>query len=141
MKRRITETTEETMKLGERYSQNLKGGESLCLYGELGSGKTIFTKGIARGLGVKQRLLSPTFIIVRQYDVIKKPFQKLYHLDLYRIKSPKEAVELGLRDFLNKKENIVVIEWPEKLGEFLPKNRIDIHFKDLGDNKREINYE
>lgn len=134
----ITENESETKQLGEAYAGKLKGGEILCLYGQLGSGKTTFTKGLAKGLGIESRLLSPTFIIVRHHHIQNKLFQTLYHLDLYRINNPKEALWIGLNDWLNKKENIIVIEWPEKLGEFLPKNRIDIYFKDLGDDKREI---
>jgi len=134
----ITNNSRQTKNLGRKFGETLRGGETLCLYGALGSGKTTFTQGLARGLQIKNRLLSPTFIIVRHYNIINKPFTKLYHLDLYRLENPQSVMDLGFIDFINDKTNVIVIEWPEKLGEFLPKNRIDIYFKDLGDDKREI---
>jgi len=152
----ITNSFEETQKLGEDFSRShLKQGETLtsarviALYGDLGSGKTTFVQGLAKGLGIKKRIISPTFIIARTYNINFK-FQisnfkstpknaKLFnHIDLYRVNSEADLDGLGIKEILNDPENIVVIEWAEKLKGLLPKERIEIHFKYLGENKRRI---
>lgn len=107
----------------------------MCLYGELGSGKTTFVQGFAKGLGIKARLLSPTFIIVRRYIVPKEFF--FYHIDLYRINQPREIEELGLSEIFSDPNAYVVIEWAQKLAS-LPKNRLDIHFSVQEDGKHNI---
>lgn len=102
-------------------------GAVLCLYGELGSGKTTFTQGFAEGLGIVDRLLSPTFILMRLYPVPRTP-AKLVHIDLYRLNNPGELEALGLPDLLNDPNNIIVIEWADRLGDKLPEHKADIHF-------------
>ncbi len=99
----------------------------LCLWGELGSGKTTFVQGIAKGIGIASRLLSPTFIIVRRYDIPKTEIV-LYHLDLYRMRGNTDIEGLGFKDMLKDPNALVVIEWPERLGTFLPVRRIDARF-------------
>ncbi len=132
----------ETQELGFNLGKNLKSGSTLALYGNLGSGKTTFVQGFAKGLGIKSKIISPTFIIVRKYDIrIKKQESRIknfYHIDLYRIESEKDVEGLGLKEILNDKSNIVAIEWPEKIEKILPKKRINLYFEYLGDNKREI---
>jgi tRNA threonylcarbamoyladenosine biosynthesis protein TsaE len=113
------------------------GPRILCLYGQLGSGKTTFTQGFARGLGITSRLLSPTFIIVRRYDIPSSE-QFLYHIDLYRLKNVTEMEELGLDEIFTDLRSYVVIEWAEKLGELLPKHRIDIRFTVVDYGKHKI---
>lgn len=136
----ITKNAKETAKLGEEMgiefiTMNLEP-RTICLYGELGSGKTTFVQGFAKGLGIATRLLSPTFIIVRRYHLSQK-FSFLYHLDLYRPEGVKDLETLGVPEILADTSCLVVIEWAEKLGPLLPKNRIDIHFETLdnGDHK------
>lgn len=131
----ITEGFEETRRLGESFSKNLKGGEIIALYGELGSGKTTFVQGLAKGLGIKKRIISPTFIIVRSYKA--KPIF-FYHVDLYRIESAKDIESLGLAEIIDNKAHIIVIEWAEKMKSLLPKKRWDARFEDLGGNRRKI---
>lgn len=133
----ITHSADETIGLGERFAKRVGGGEVLCLYGELGAGKTTFIQGFAKGIGIRKRILSPTFIIVRRYSIIDSPLT-FYHIDLYRIKQPEETIELGLKDWLHNPNFIVAIEWPERLGKLLPDKTIDIHFKYVNENKREI---
>ena len=111
----------------------------MCLYGNLGSGKTTFTQGLAEYFGIK-RIISPTFILVRPYK-IKSIFKSLYHIDLYRLNNLKEIKNLGFEEIISDKNNLVVIEWAENAGTILPKKRIDIHFKWLSENKRELSYE
>lgn len=131
---RTTKSAEETAAVGRELAAYLKiqkrRGQALplCLYGELGSGKTTFTRGFAKELGIKTRLLSPTFIIVRRYQ-LSKPFFYFYHIDLYRMQSKEGLEGLGVADILSDNSAFVAIEWAEKLGTMLPESRIDIELR------------
>lgn len=130
----ITKSASETQKLGQEVGASLKGGEVLALEGDLGSGKTTFIQGLAKVLGI-DRIISPTFILMRSY-----PKARLYHLDLYRLEKNIEAEfnNLGVKEFLGKAPNIVVLEWAEKVKELLPQNTIWIKFEVVDDNSRKI---
>lgn len=138
----ITNSFSETQQLGESFAQKLKGGEVIALHGDLGSGKTTFVQGLAKGLGIAQRIISPTFIIMRTYRVgeafVTKGINHFYHVDLYRIENEQDISGLGLLELMNNPENVVVIEWPEKMENLLPDDRIDFIFRYLGDDQREI---
>ncbi len=138
----ITSNFQETRKLGEDFAHELRGGEVLALYGDLGSGKTTFMQGLAKGLGITKNIISPTFIIMRTYQVETGAqglgIRTLYHLDLYRIADEKQAEDLGLKELMEESENIIAIEWPNKIENMLPENRINIYFEYLEDDKREI---
>lgn len=108
-----------------------------CLYGELGSGKTTFTQGFAQGLGITTHLLSPTFIIVRRYS-LKNQQTFFYHIDLYRVKTEQDLNGLGLQEIFADPSAIVLIEWAERLGSFLPKDRTDITFEVIVEDERKI---
>lgn len=110
----------------------------LALIGELGAGKTTFVKGVAKGLGIKREILSPSFIIINRVR-IKKGF--FYHIDLYRIKNKQELMEIGILEILESLDGIVIIEWARKCLEFLPKETVKIFFEYLGESKREIRIE
>ena len=129
----ITKNAEETQKLGEELAHRLtqKGSVTLpyviCLYGDLGMGKTTFVQGFAKGLGITSRLLSPTFIIVRRQYLM--PIDRFFfHLDLYRLTSEQSIQELGIQEIFDNEKNIVIVEWAERLGDLLPEKRIDIRF-------------
>lgn len=123
----------------------------LCLYGDLGSGKTTFTQGIAEYFGIK-RLISPTFVIMRRYDLEKSKVKRqnskvsnqnskvkhLYHIDLYRLENINEIKAIGIEEVWNDPENLVVVEWAERAKDILPKQRVDICFEYIGDDKRKI---
>lgn len=133
----ITKNAEETKRFGEAFGHSLlvdKRGVSrvLCLWGDLGSGKTTFVQGFARGLNIASRLLSPTFIIVRRYQIFKTSGY-FYHLDLYRIKETNDALAVGFTEIISETNQnaIVAIEWPERLGVLLPHHRIDVLFEVL----------
>src|SRR3989304_6681375 len=102
----ITKSSSETKKLGKTFAANLVGGEVLALTGNLGSGKTTFIQGLAEGLGVSTRVISPTFILLRKYSLGEMSF---YHVDLYRLETgvEKEVVNLGLSDIWGRKDNLV----------------------------------
>ncbi len=127
-----TNNSEETQELGEDFAKSLRAGDVVCLYGDLGSGKTTFVQGLAKGLGVKEKIISPTFIIIRTY-----PLKNFYHIDLYRIEN-NDLQGLGLEEILNNLQNIVVVEWAEKLKKYLPQKRIDIKFSYEKEKKRKI---
>lgn len=102
----------------------------LALIGDLGSGKTAFVQGFIKALGIKTHIPSPTFVIYRKYRIVTCDmrqatcFKNIYHFDLYRIQKPKEIIDLGFKKILKNPENIVLIEWPEQILKFLPKNTI-----------------
>lgn len=131
----ITQSSEETKLLAEKLAKRLGPGDFIALYGNLGSGKTTFIQGLAKGLGIQRRIISPTFIIVRHYKTEKGSF---YHIDLYRAKSLEDLLSLGINEVLEDKTNIVAVEWAEKMGKLLPKKRLDISFEYVDENKRKI---
>jgi len=126
----------ETKKFGENFAKKIHPGEIVCLYGNLGTGKTTFAQGLVKGFGVEKRVISPTFIIIRSYETPLK--KKIYHVDLYRLKGEEDLDSTGLLDIINNDDSIIAIEWPEKMGKFLPKNRWEVRFEYIGQNKREI---
>ena len=114
----------------------------VCLYGDLGGGKTTFAKGVAEELGIKEIVNSPTFLIMKKYLSSKKTDKKytLYHFDCYRVSDPQEILDLGWEDIINGENNIIIIEWPEKIEEILPKKRLDLKFEFVDENIRRIEY-
>jgi len=111
----------------------LSGGETLALIGDLGSGKTTFTQALAKALGVRHKVLSPTFIVLQEFSTRKKTLNgqtlNLVHLDLYRTKTFKDVSTLGLPQIWGQNHNITVIEWADKIKARLPKNTIYIYLK------------
>lgn len=117
-----------------------KGALVFGLVGDLGSGKTTFIQGFIRGLGIKKRVTSPSFLMMRNYKLRAKNYAKVYHIDAYRIKNPKELLVLGLKEILAGPKNLVLIEWADKIKRILPKNAIWINFKyGKKENERVIN--
>jgi tRNA threonylcarbamoyladenosine biosynthesis protein TsaE len=138
----ITKNFEETRELGEKIVRKLNDTTILALYGNLGSGKTTFTQGLAKGLGIDQKIISPTFIIVRKYEIPNNltihQFNNFYHIDLYRIVNEGDIKSLGLEEILDDKTNIVAIEWPEKIENILPDKTMKLYFEYLENDRREI---
>lgn len=135
-----TKSFNETQAFGQKLARKLEPGMVICLYGDLGAGKTVLTQGIAQGLGMTQDLVSPTFIIIREYHIKHRIIKRLYHLDLYRIDSEEEVEKIGILEIFKDKEAVVVIEWAEKLGKFLPKKRIDTHIHVQKNDNRKITF-
>ncbi len=108
------------------------------LTGELGSGKTTFLKGFAKGLGIKEKILSPTFIILRKFSIPDSKFQSFYHFDCYRLKKPKELLNLGFREIISGVKNIICLEWAEKIRRILPQKTLIIKFKFIDLKTRKI---
>jgi len=122
-----TYNEEETRKIGEMLGEKAKQGQIYCLNGDLGTGKTVFTKGFALGLGITEHITSPTFTIINVYE----GRLSFYHFDVYRIEEPEELYELGYEEYFFG-DGVCLIEWAELIKELLPKNVININIaKDL----------
>ena len=154
----ITNSADKTRKIGEDFSKNIRSGDFIALFGELGSGKTTFVQGLASGLGIKKRIISPTFIILRQYKIsplrspspLRQGFAgraghlrggktTFYHVDLYRGNFDGESLaELGLAEIIENKKDIAAVEWSERMKDFLPAKRWEIRFENIGQDNREI---
>lgn len=132
MEKFITTSKTQTQKLGEELAKELRGGEIICLSGELGAGKTTFTQGLLRGLKAKGPYTSPTFVVMKKYE-------RVYHIDAYRIKDT-DLLELGWEEMLADKKNIIIIEWAERVRKIIPDGAIWINFKWLNENKRELRF-
>ncbi len=121
-------SAEETFRLGEMTGGKLKPGTVICLDGDLGAGKTVFVKGVAKGLGVTDTVCSPTFTILQEYRDGRMP---LYHFDVYRIEDPEEMYEIGFDDYLYG-EGVCLIEWAKNVAELIPEGALKITItKDL----------
>ena len=131
----LSKSEKDTYNFAKSFARNLVGGEVITLSGEMGVGKTVFAKGLADGLGVKEDVLSPTYTIMNEYESGRL---KLYHYDAYRLTSGDEAVETGLADYFGEKGGVCLIEWAENVRSALPTGLIKIEIKYTGENLREI---
>jgi tRNA threonylcarbamoyladenosine biosynthesis protein TsaE len=139
----ISKSPEETKKigqeLGKQISQVLKNKPSdnfvIGLCGDLGGGKTTFIKGIAKGLGIKKIITSPTFVLLKEY---KTSVLRLYHFDFYRLKNIKDALNIGTSEYLKKPGDVALIEWAEKIMDILPKEKLIIEFDFVTQNQRKL---
>ena len=131
----ISVSARQTMEIARLIGEKLKEGDVLALSGELGSGKTCFTGGLARGLGVdeKYQITSPTFTLINEYPARCK----LYHFDIYRIRDYSEFEDLGYEEYFCG-NGVVVIEWAEKITQILPENTVFINFEYIDENERRI---
>ena len=133
---RETYSEQETFELGKEIGEHAKGGEVFTLEGDLGVGKTVFTKGFAYGLGVRDDVVSPTFTIVQEYRQGRLP---LYHFDVYRIGDPEEMYELGYEEYFYG-DGVCVIEWADLIEELLPEYTKVIRIE-YGKNQEERIYQ
>lgn len=133
----LTKSAKETKKLAENLAKEIlkmprsKAAVVLALAGNLGAGKTTFLQGFAKGLGIKEKINSPTFVIMKRFKIF-------YHFDCYRIEKPKDILDLGFKEIIGNPKNIVAIEWADRIKPLLPKGRIMIHFELVGKNQRKI---
>jgi len=137
----FTEKSEETKEVGKELSRDLKpGGMALVfgLKGDLGAGKTTFLQGFAKGLGIRTRIISPTYVIMNRFPLKKGKFRNFYHIDCYRLESVKEMKALGFEEIIEDKKNIVCVEWPERIKRILPEGTVTIGFEILEGDKRRI---
>jgi tRNA threonylcarbamoyladenosine biosynthesis protein TsaE len=138
-----THSMEETFSLGvllgeEILKTKLKGPFIIGFSGNLGSGKTLFIQGLAKGLKIKNKIKSPTFLILRKYKVRHKTIKNFYHIDAYRIKKNEDIENSGIKDALKDKNALLAIEWVDIIKKQIPKIDIEIHLKHKLKNSREI---
>ena len=141
-----TNSAKETKKLGEILAEELvkikakKGALVLTLSGDLGSGKTTFIQGLAKGLGIKEKVKSPTFVIAKNYKLKTKNYKLFTHIDAYRLKKSKDILALGWREMADDPESIIAVEWSKHIAKILLARHIDINFKHISENKRKIEF-
>ena len=141
----LSKSSKQTQKLAEnlakesvkKYFQK-KGSLIVGLEGELGAGKTTFVKGFAKGLGLKNKISSPTFVLMKSYNLKRITYNNLYHIDAYRLKDHKDLIKLGIKEILNDPKNLVLIEWSDRVKKILPKNYLKIHIDHIDEMTRKI---
>ncbi|HUI29233.1 MAG TPA: tRNA (adenosine(37)-N6)-threonylcarbamoyltransferase complex ATPase subunit type 1 TsaE [Candidatus Acidoferrales bacterium] len=136
----ISKSEEETIRLGSEFAKKLKSGGVVALYGDLGSGKTQFVKGVCRLFDVKEVVNSPTFTIVNEYHgtmPTSKESIRVFHIDLYRLKNIEEIFGIGYYEYLES-GGICLVEWAEKLDGIIPEERFDVKFSVVDETTREI---
>lgn len=134
----ITSSDIETKDFAKTFLNKLLVPTIIALQGDLGAGKTTFTQGLAENLGIKKRVLSPTFVFMRSYSLENQAFKTLHHVDLYRCTSLEDVRSIGLEEIFTDQEALIVIEWPEIAKTQLPKNTVWLKFTKIDENKREI---
>lgn len=127
----VTKSEEETLRAGEAYAKGLRAGDVVLLEGDMGAGKTAFAKGVAKGLGIEETVLSPTYAYMHDYD------GRLFHYDCYRIESVEQAERLGLSDYFDM-GGICLIEWSQNIAELLPPDCKRVTITKINENEREI---
>lgn len=145
-KKHLTKNPAQTKKLGEALAKEILKSQPknrawvIGLEGDLGGGKTTFLQGLAKGLGIKEKILSPTFIIIRKSKIqnSKSKYENFIHIDCYRIEKPKEILDLDFKEIILNPQNIVTIEWAERIKKILPQNSLIIKFEFVNKNKRKI---
>lgn len=130
----ISKSAAQTEEFGAQFAKKLNSGAVVVLNGEMGAGKTVFCKGVARGLGIDDEILSPTYAYMNDY------YGRLYHFDCYRLKSGAQAEALGLCDYFYA-DGVCLIEWAENIADVLPKNVITVTIEKTGEEERKISYE
>jgi len=132
----ITSSPEQTWRAGEMLGARLGAGDMVCLYGDLGAGKTSFSYGIALGLGVQEQYISsPTFTFVNEY----KGRVPLYHIDLYRLKDPEELESIGFEEYVDS-DGVTVVEWAERVEDDLPTECLSVYLSYVDEHSREIGF-
>lgn len=131
MKKIVTYSAEETFSVAKEYAKTLEKNDVVLLKGEMGAGKTVFAKGVAKGLGIDDEVTSPTYAYMNDYDGI------LYHYDCYRLSCGEQALGLGLTDYFDA-GGICLIEWSENISSVLPEKVKTVTIEDIGEGKRRI---
>ncbi len=140
----ISKSLEETRAVAEGFLEGLKKGERatvVALSGELGSGKTAFSQFVGDILGVKETMQSPTFVLMKIYPIEYKGFKNLIHIDAYRLEKESELLHLGWEEIIKEPENLILIEWPERVNEIIPLDAQKISFAHINTDTRSITNE
>ena len=132
----ISESTEQTQNLAKKLAKQITPGSIISLVGDLGTGKTTFTQGFAKQLGIKDPVTSPTFKLVSEYQTIN---YILYHIDAYRMDGPIDFLNIGGEEYLTSKNNVTIIEWGDLLKDLLPSRTITVNFTRISSPKESRN--
>lgn len=135
-----THSAEETRAFGKQLAGEITPGTLLCLQGDLGAGKTTLIQGLLEGLGAERPYVSPTFVLMKQYDLSllsTTGIKRVYHADAYRV-AAKDFTEIGFTEWCADLDGLVILEWPERIQSLLPEKRIDITITSISENEREI---
>ncbi|MDQ1283855.1 MAG: tRNA threonylcarbamoyladenosine biosynthesis protein TsaE [Patescibacteria group bacterium] len=151
----ITNSSKQTQQLGELLAGELRGGEVICLAGDLGAGKTTFTQGLLKGLGVKGPYTSPTFVIMKQYHATRNMkhetenkkllrascciIHDIYHIDAYRV-GAEDVLNLGWEEIVADKNNVIIVEWAERISGVIPEGSLWVRFEWVGEKERKITF-
>ena len=140
----VTQNFKETRELGKLLANELKGGEVICLFGELGAGKTTFTQGLLEGLGAEKPYTSPTFVVMKEYKTevrrqksVNSRIGNVYHFDAYRVEA-EDILNLGWEEIITEESNVCIVEWADKLEKIIPERAIWIGFEWLDDKRRKL---
>jgi tRNA threonylcarbamoyladenosine biosynthesis protein TsaE len=133
MEKFLSKSREDTYAFAMKYAKTLKGGDTVLLDGDMGAGKTVFAKGVAKGLGICEEVTSPTYAYMNDYDGV------LFHYDCYRIESVEQAERLGLGDYFDM-GGICLVEWSQNIAPLLPKNCKRVKITKINENEREIEF-
>ncbi len=134
----ISSSTDQTVRLGVRLGELMQPGDMICLYGDLGAGKTAISRGIGRGWGTALRVTSPTFTIMNEYPRLKDG-AVLYHVDCYRLNTDMDVTTVGLDDIFDGR-GAVIIEWPDKIENWLSPDRLAIYISYLNETRRSMQF-
>lgn len=135
-----THSAEETRAFGKKLAGEIPAGALLCLQGELGAGKTTLIQGLLEGLGAERPYVSPTFVLMKQYDLTTPSttgIKRIYHADAYRV-GAKDFTEIGFAEWCADPDGLVILEWPERIAEILPDKRMTLAIASLSENGREV---
>ncbi len=135
----ISNSMEQTQRLGARLGSLLRPGDLICLSGDMGAGKTVFTGGIGKGWGTKNPVTSPTYNLVHEHRRDKDK-QRLYHLDCYRLRGSEDTYTIGFDDLIEG-DDVIVLEWPERIQDVLPEERLWLHLRVVETNRRNLIFE
>lgn len=139
-----SESLTETEKLAEQIAQWVVKQEPsqealiLALTGKLGSGKTTFVQSFSEALGVEEKVLSPTFVILKKFGLSRSGFKTLYHVDCYRVEEPEELLKLDFKEIIENPQNVVIIEWADKIKSILPDQYLKLDFQVEGEQERKV---
>jgi len=126
----LVNNLEETQEIAKKFVASLKGGEVIGLIGDLGAGKTTFVQFLASSLGIKEKVNSPTFVLMKVYQTSNTQIKTLVHVDAYRLSHSEELKNIGLEEYFNQPDSIVVIEWADRVVDILPNNAVMIKIKE-----------
>lgn len=135
-----THSAEETRDFGKKLAGEILPGTLLCLSGDLGAGKTTLVQGLLEGLGAKRPYVSPTFVIMKQYDLLSRSITgitRVYHADAYRV-GAKDFTEIGFAEWCADKQGLVILEWPERITDILLEKKVDIVLTSISETERKI---